>query len=367
MKLTAKAKLIPTEAQADSLKRTLEKANAACDYISQRAWGTRTFGKFQIQKLVYADVRAKFDLTAQVVIRCIAKVTDAYKLDKQTKRVFKPHGSIAFDARILSWKLDKNEVSLWTVDGRQKIGFVCHARTKELLSGERGESDLCLIQGKFYLFTACEVNEPDEKDVDDFLGVDLGVTNIAVDSDQEIHSAKAVNNVRFRHRRLRSKLQSKGTKASRRRLKKLSGQERRFATWVNHNISKSIVHKAKDTAPRRQPGVALEELGGIRERVTVRQAQRAQWYSWSFFQLRNFIEYKAQKEGVKVVAVDPRNTSRTCPCCGHIDKANRKTQDKFLCVVCGYSDLADYVAARNIASRAAVSQPHISTTASTTG
>ena len=362
MKLTAKVKLTPTEAQADSLKRTLEKANAACDYISQRAWDARTFGKFQIQKLIYEDVRTQFDLTAQVVIRCIAKVTDAYKLDKKIKREFKPLGSIAFDARILSWKLDKNEVSIWTVDGRQKIGFVCHPRSKELLSGDRGESDLCLIGGKFYLFTSCEVNEPDPKDVDGFLGVDLGVTNIAVDSDGDVHSAKAVNNVRFRHRRLRTKLQSKGTKASRRRLKKLSGKERRFATWVNHNISKSIVSKAKDTAR----GVALEDLGGIRERVTVRKTQRAQLHSWSFLQLRNFIEYKAQKEGVKVIAVDPRNTSRTCPCCGHIDKANRPTQSQFSCVVCGYSDLADYVAARNIASRAAVNRPYISTTASTT-
>lgn len=362
MKLTAKVKLIPTEAQADSLKRTLEIANDACNYISDRAWETKTFGRFKIHHLVYEDVRAKFGLTSQVVIRCIAKVTDAYKLDKKTKREFKPLGSIAFDARILSWKLDKNEVSIWTVDGRQKIDFVCHARAKELLSGDRGESDLCLIKGKFYLFTSCEVNEPDEKDVDGFLGVDLGVTNIAVDSDGVIHSAKVVNNVRFRHRRLRTKLQSKGTKSSRRRLKKLSGKERRFASWVNHNISKSIVSKAKDTAR----GVALEDLTHIRERVTVRKAQRTQLHSWSFHQLRSFIEYKAQKEGVKVVAVDPRNTSRTCPCCGHIDKANRPTQSKFSCVVCGYSDLADYVAARNIASRAAVSQPYVSTTASTT-
>ncbi len=354
---------MPTAAQADSLARTLEVANEACNYISDRAWETKTFGQFKLHHLVYADVRTKFGLAAQVVIRCIAKVTDAYKLAKQTKRAFKSHGSIAFDARILSWKFDKNEVSLWTVDGRQKIGFVCHARAKELLSGDRGESDLCLIQGKFYLFTACEINEPDEKDVEDFLGVDLGVTNIAVDSDRAIHSAKAVNNVRFRQRRLRTKLQSKGTKASRRRLKKLAGQERRFATWVNHNISKSIVHKAKDTAR----GVALEDLGGIRERVTVRKAQRAQWHSWSFFQLRSFIEYKAQQVGVKVVAVDPRNTSRTCPCCGHVDKANRPTQSQFSCVVCGYSDLADYVAATNIRRRAAVSQPHISDTASIIG
>lgn len=356
MILTAKVKLQPTEAQADSLKRTLEKANAACDYISQVAWDTKIFGKFQIQKLVYQEVKTQFDLTAQLVIRCIAKVTDAYKIDRTVKREFKPLGSIAFDSRILSWKLDKNEVSIWTVDGRIKsLSFVCHPRAKELLSGERGESDLCLINGEFYLFTSCEVSEPTPKDVDDFLGVDLGVANIAVDSDGQVFQGKTVKNVRFRQRRLRQKLQKKGTHSSRRRLKKLSGKERRFATWVNHNISKRIVEKAKDTDRR----IAIEELGGIRDRVTVKKAQRATLHSWSFSQLRLFVEYKAQLMGVKLQAVDPRNTSRTCPCCGHIDKANRRTQSKFLCVNCGFSGLADHIAATNIRSRASVTTPYI--------
>jgi hypothetical protein len=76
--------------------------------------------------------------------------------------------------------------------------------------------------------------------------------------------------------------------------------------------------------------------------------------------LRQFIEYKAALAGVPVVAVDPRNTSRTCPCCGHADKANRKTQDQFLCMDCGYSGLADHIAAWNIARRAAVNPPYVS-------
>ncbi len=357
MKLTAKVKLIPTEAQADSLKRTIEKANAACNYISDRAWETHTFGQFKIHHLVYEDVRTRFDLTAQVVIRCIAKVADSYKLDKKTKRTFKPLGSIPFDSRVLSWKLDRNEVSIWTVNGRQKgIKFVCHDRAKELLSGDRGESDLLLIKGDFYLFTSCEFDEPTPADIDDFLGVDLGVKNIAVDSDKQIYSAKTVNNVRLRHRQLRTKLQKKGTRSARRRLKALSGKEKRFATWVNHNISKSIVTKAKGT----NRGIALEDLGGIRDRVTVRKSQRAQLHSWSFNQLRSFIEYKANMLGVSGTYVDPRNTSRTCPCCGHVDKANRKTQSKFLCVSCGFSGLADHIAAINIGRRAVVNRPYIS-------
>lgn len=358
MILTAKVKLQPTEAQANGLKQTLETANAACNQISDIAWQARTFGKFAIQKVVYNNIKSEFGLTAQVVIRCIAKVADAYKLDKKTKRTFKQHGSIAYDSRILSWKLEQREVSIWTVDGRQKISFLAHDRALELLSGKRGESDLCLIGGDFYLFTSCEVDEADTKDVDDFLGVDLGVTNIAVDSDATVYSGSAVNNVRYRHRKLRSKLQSKGTKSARRRLKKLSGKEQRFAKWVNHNISKEIVDTAKHTGR----GIALEDLKGIRDRVRARRGQRAILHSWSFHQLRSFIEYKSQLHGIPVVTVDPRNTSRTCPCCGHIAKANRPNQSTFHCVQCDFSGLADHVAAVNIGSRATVSLPNISTT-----
>ncbi|MDQ3247975.1 MAG: transposase [Chloroflexota bacterium] len=356
MKLTAKVKLQPNEVQADSLKRTLEKANAACDYISQVAWDTRTFGQFKIHHFVYNNVRAVFDLTAQMVVRCISKVTDAYKLDRKTKRTFKPLGSIAYDIRILSWKMDKNEVSIWTVDGRQKMSFVAGQHHKGMLVHQRGESDLCLIDGVFYLFTTCDIDEPTPKDVEDFLGVDMGVANIAVDSDGVIHQGKTVKQVHYRYRQLRRKLQAKGTHATRRLLKKRSKKEQRFATWTNHNISKIIVATAKDT----NRGIAIEELGGIRDRVTVRRSQRAALSSWSFAQLRTFIEYKAKQAGVLVVAVDPHNTSRTCPCCGHIDKANRKSQSKFLCVDCGFSGLADYIAAGNIRSRAVVNRSYIS-------
>lgn len=358
MKLTAKVKLQPTPEQHQSLLVTLETTNAACNRISEVAWRERTFNQFGLHKLVYKPIRESTGLTAQVVVRAISKVADAYKLDRKAKRTFKPHGGIAYDARILRWFLPKQEVSIWTVDGRLRIPFLAGQRQLELLQGQRGESDLCLVDGEFYLFATCEIETPDPSDVDGFLGVDLGVTNIAVDSAGEVHSSKAVNNVRHRHRRLRAKLQRKGTKSARRRLKKLAGKEQRFATWTNHNISKHIVEKAKCTGQ----GIAVEELTGIRERVKARKPQRSTLHSWSFHQLRQFLEYKSKLAGVPLVAVDPRNTSRTCPCCGCVDKANRRTQDKFLCIDCGYSGLADYIASVNISRRAVVSLPNISTT-----
>jgi IS605 OrfB family transposase len=356
MKLTAKVKLLPTPEQADYLRQTLEVANTACDYISNQAWDSKTFRQFPLHKLVYHDVRDKFLLTAQVVVRCISKVADAYKLDRETKRTFRPHGAVAFDNRILSYSLEKSNISIWTFQGRQVIPFVCGTRDRELLSGQRGESDLCLINGKFYLFAACDVETPAEKDVDDFLGVDLGIVNLASDSDGENFSGGPVEDSRRKYAHRRRNLQRKGTKAAKRKLRKLSGRQARFQKHTNHVISKRIVQKAQDTGR----GIALEDLKGIRDRATVRAKQRARHANWAFYQLRQFVDYKAQRAGVPVILVDPRNTSRTCPVCGCVDKHNRPSQARFSCIKCGYAAPADTVAAVNIAARAAVTRPLIS-------
>jgi IS605 OrfB family transposase len=176
------------------------------------------------------------------------------------------------------------------------------------------------------------------------LGVDLGIVNIATDSDGQQYSGSEVLNTRKRRRRQRKRLQKKGTKSAKRVAKKLSGKERRFAAQENHRISKQIVKKAKDT----NRAIALENLKGIRQRVRLRKPQRVNLHSWSFHQLGQFILYKAILAGVPVVFVDPRNTSRMCSECGCVDKRSRKSQDKFSCTSCGYTLHADHNAAKNI-------------------
>ena len=355
MKLIAQLKLLPTPEQADTLKRTLETANDACNFVSREAWKAKTFRQYDLHQLCYKPLRERFPLTAQLAVRVIAKVADAYKLDRKTRRTFRESGSIAYDDRILSWRLTDSTVSIWTVNGRQRIPFVCGERQRKLMASRQGESDISLVNGTFYLAATCNAEEPERIDVQGVLGVDLGVVNIAVDSDGDVHSASHINHVRFRHRRLRAKLQAKGTRRAKRKLKQLSGKEQRFAKDTNHRVSKQLVTKAKDT----HRAIALEDLGGIRERVTVRRQQRATLHSWAFFQLRTFVEYKARLAGVPVLPVDPRNTSRTCPECGHVDKANRKSQSHFSCVVCGHSGQADHIAAVNISRRADVNRPNV--------
>jgi putative transposase len=245
------------------------------------------------------------------------------------------------------------------------MGFACGPRQYELLKHRHGEADLAMIDGKFYLFATCEIEEPDPIDISDMVGVDLGVTNIAVDSSGHVYASSEANNVRHRNRRLRQKLQKKGTKSAKRLLRKRSKKESRFAADVNHMISKRLVEHAQGTGC----GIALEDLKHIRTRVTVRKRQRATLHSWSFDQLRQFIRYKAQRAGIPVVLVDPRNTSRTCPRCGCVDKRNRVNQATFSCIVCGFSGLADLIAAENIRvlGRAFVNMPNVSPSPSVGG
>jgi putative transposase len=356
MRLTAAIQLLPTPEQANALKRTLETANAACDYISQVAWETKTFRQFPIHRLTYTAVRETFGLAAQLAVRCIAKVADAYKLDRKTKRTFEPYGAVPYDDRILSYNLKGSEVSIWTLDGRQAIPFVCGERQRDLLVTQRGETDLALIRGKWYLFVACEVEAPEPIDVEGVLGVDLGIVNLATGSDGESFSGQHIEHRRQWYLMRRQALQKIGTKSAKRRLRQLAGRQRRFQKDTNHHISKRLVAKAERT----KRAIALEELTHIRTRARVKgPGQRARHSNWAFAQLRAFIGYKAQLCGVPVYLVEAAYTSQRCSACGHTERRNRKSQAEFCCVVCDHQIPADYNAAINI-EWAAVNRPMVS-------
>ena len=350
LKLTAQVKLLVTPEQADALHKTIQQANTVCGQISEWAWNNQTFGQYQLHYALYATQRAASGLAAQMVIRCLSKVADAYKLDKETIRTFQPNGAIAFDDRILNWYLDKNKVSIWTVKGRMTIPFVCGEHQRKLLASRKGESDLTLVNGNFYLMATVSIPEPPLIETDGVLGVDLGIVQIATDSEGNQYSGEAVKDVRHRSRKHRCDLQKKGSKRAKRTLKKVSRKASRFSKWVNHTISKAIVQ----TALSSRKAIALEDLTGIRERGSAfNREMRWQLGNWAFLELSTFIRYKAARVGIPVLTVDARNTSRTCSACGYCDKANRKSQSGFLCLQCGLDVNADANAALNIEARGA--------------
>jgi len=352
---TLKVKLLPSPDQHTLLLATMHRFNEACNFASKIAWENKAFGQVRLHKLCYYTIRANFGLSAQFAVRAIGKVAESYKANKKVLHTFRPTGAVVLDDRLLSFN-GVNEASLLTLEGRIKVPMILGAYQKGVVAGRRvrGQADLVLVDGTFYLLVAVELPDGSPIETTDFVGVDLGIANLATDSDGDTYSGGHVNGLRKRHAKLRARLQKKGTKSAKRLLKKRRRKENRFATDVNHTISKRLVAKAKGTSR----GIALEDLKGIHERITVRKAQRRSHHSWSFYQLRQFIEYKARLAGVPVVLVDPRNTSRTCPECGTIDKANRPTRDHFCCVSCGFAGPADTIAAVNIRRRAAVNQPY---------
>jgi IS605 OrfB family transposase len=366
VKLTLQTQLLPSKEQAYGLRQTIERFNEAANWLAQEAFERKTANKFHLQKLYYPELRERFALPAQFAVRCISQVSEAFKRDKTIKPKFRKHSAMPLDYHLMSFKgLDR--VSIKTLNERVIVPFVMGAYQQERFGYAKGQCDLVFRKdGKWFLLVTVDLPENAPVPTTDFLGVDLGVINLATDSDGKQHSGKEVEAVRLRYHSQRQSLQREGNQQKnggkrplnvRRKLKRISKRESRFRRDVNHQISKQLVVLAKDTSRN----VALENLKGIRDRSNqFRKPQRTQIAGWSFFQLRQFIEYKARLSGVEVVAVDPRNTSRTCSACGHCEKANRKSQSEFVCKVCHFSINADWNAAINIAFRASVIKPKVS-------
>jgi IS605 OrfB family transposase len=346
MTVTVQLKLMPDAATAASMEATLRACNGAADWLSERAWGNRKFGQFALQSAFYKDIRAMFNIGAQASCLICAKVADAYKLDTETQRTFRPLGSIAYDVRNLKIHIEKRVASIWTIDARCKVPFQCGDYQVDLLrKGLIKQSDLVRRRdGRWFLMVSVTLPDTEELKVTDILGVDLGIAVIAADSDGNKYSGSKLNKIRHRNKSLRRKLQRKGTKSAKRLLKKRSAKEARFARDCNHVISKKLVSLAKRT----NRAIALEELDGIGRRIRVRKSQRYGLHSWAFAQLGQFTRYKAAIAGVPVIFIDPHYTSQRCSQCGHTSRANRKTRSEFLCQKCGHASHADTNGSLNI-------------------
>ncbi|MFC5721512.1 RNA-guided endonuclease InsQ/TnpB family protein [Streptomyces gamaensis] len=372
MKLVVQVKLTPDAVQLPALESTLRAANEAANRVSAVA-----FGRFglrgsvrDLRKLCYGELKA-CGFGAQAAQHIIKRVVDAYATLRANIRngclgpegakrrrkaeskpvVFRRDAAHTYDDRCLSWNYDARTVSIWTMDGRLKnVRFACSPTALKQLTGHRkGESDLVFRDGKWFLVATVDIPEPEVFEPKGFIGMDRGINNLATTSDGDNHSGRRLDRYRRWQARKKAELQARQTRSAKQLLKKRARREARHATHINHKIAKTVVA----VAARTERGVALEELGGIRERVTVSRDQRARQSTWPFHQLGAFIAYKAKRTGVPVIKVDPAYTSQRCPRCGHTERANRPARDHFHCRRCGLAGPADHVAGVNIAQRGA--------------
>ena len=351
--LTVSCKLVVTSSQVEKLDAVLRAFASCCEYVNKNT-DPKLTNQIAVQSLIYKEARDYSGLSAQMTIHAIRRVCANRKTAKQKNRPVKSFAptSATYDARTFTFKEKDWTISLTMLKGREKFPLHIGNYQRHLLTGTTPKSAVLVKRkdGSYYLQIQLESEPPPPEKTNKILGVDLGRTDICVTSDGDKFSGKQVTQVRDKYARVRASLQqkaSKGTRSSRRRcrqlLQRLSGRERRFQTQVNHRISYRLIQHAKST----KQSIALEDLTGIRERTNQQprcKTERRRSNSWAFYQLRQFLTYKAIKFGVDLVFVDPRYTSQTCHKCLHIHPVrgeSYRSGKKFRCGHCGWCCDAD--------------------------
>ncbi|MBA3469696.1 MAG: IS200/IS605 family element transposase accessory protein TnpB [Herpetosiphonaceae bacterium] len=352
------------DATADAHLRATQVAfNMAATWCAAVGWQLGIANKITLHDHVYYPIRAQFALGAQLTCCARDKAVEAIKTVRQHGDTscppFGPTSSIRYDARSYSL-LASDQVSLNTLHGRVRATLILGDFQRQALADSAwaiGGAELIRRDATWYLHVTQNQPVPVHRPIRSSIGCDLGIVNLCTTDDGTQFSGATVKRIREKRFRHRQRLQKRGTRNAKRRLKKNSRKEQRFQKDINHCMSKTLVKKAVVE----QKALRLEDLTHIRQRTeaTVRRSQRRQHSSWAFRQLRDYITYKAQQVGIPVILVNPRDTSRRCFVCGHIDNANRKTQAAFHCQnpSCGHIAAADVNAAKNIAFWAEVSQP----------
>ncbi|WP_448596631.1 RNA-guided endonuclease InsQ/TnpB family protein, partial [Thermoleptolyngbya sp.] len=358
--LTLACKLQPTPEQVAKINATLQAFADACNYANESVPAQIT-KKTRIQSLVYQGLREKFGLSANLAVRVCARVganRETAKFKSKPVKGFKPT-SADYDARIFSFREKDWTISLTLIGGRERIAMQLGNYQMGKLKGRVPTSaQLCKHRdGLYYLHIHLTDDVPEPIKSDRVIGVDFGRREIARTSTDKGWDGQQINQVRDRYARVRASLQrkaSKGTRSTRRRarqvLQRLSGREKRFQSWLNHNISRQIISEAIDL----NAIVAIEDLTGIRERTNQQprgKTERRRSNGWAFYQLRQYLEYKGIKSGVEVIAVPPAYTSQTCHCCNRIGLRSGKV---FKCGNCGWHGDADLNGAMNISKIGAV-------------
>jgi len=180
------------------------------------------------------------------------------------------------------------------------------------------------------------------------IGIDLGEKNLATvvalvngkPTKGTFFKGSKIKEVRHKYFNIRRKLQEKKRLDV---IKRLRGKERKIVEHELHIISKKIVEYAKQFPA---PVIVMEKLTGIRKNFNGGKKLNRRFHSLPFRKLQKMIEYKAKLQGVKVVYVNPKNTSKTCHRCGYVTHVEGR---ELRCPNCGMVYNRDLNASINIA------------------
>jgi IS605 OrfB family transposase len=359
----------------DDIVETTSRYVASMNFISQFARENDIYSKNKIQSLIYQEIRERFGLKSQMTINAIGDVAMQYAGEHKSnrKRKNKDGTPRAVHFKSPSMRLnyprdygfkENDTISINTLDGRMIIPYKIGEYQRGMLESGNWQikSSMLTIRKRdktIFLNISIEkdVQEHTFLNKDGIVGVDLGMNFVAVTTDSKdktrFYGGGVVKYDRWLHAKHRKELQGKGTRSATRKLREMSGRETRFVKDTNQCIAKDIVNIALRSFA--SPIIVMEKLKGIRQQRYIGKTQKVNLNKWAFFQLQQFIEYKAIEHGVPIIYIDPAYTSQDCPKCGHREKGNRnKRLHVFKCKKCGYTSNDDRIGSMNIRDRGVV-------------
>ena len=357
--ITRKIKLEPTQEQDRLLQESCQKYVDACNFIAQWIFDHKTLTMKKINNEIYTTVRKDFSLPSQMAQSAMRSVIASYRTIHATQKKWSIKPTFRRSKMDYVWNRDYSinkttkDFSINTINGRIKV-FTCWTGNEEFSSQEKyGTATLQHKRGKWILHLPVKIKVEDVslEDISNVVGVDMGINFLATSYDSQgkttFYKGRRIKDKRANYQKLRSELQSKGTRSAKKRLASIGSRENRWMNDVNHCVSKALVDNAGKNSL-----IVLEDLTGIRTATEkFRKRDKYVSVSWAFYDLRQKIEYKAKINGCLTVAVNPAYTSQKCPKCGYASKLNRdKKLHIFTCGKCGYTSNDDRIAAMNLHS-----------------
>ena len=381
---TLKLRILPNDEQIAALNHMSEQYRQACNFVSQYTFDNGIeLNSFKLQKALYADVRENFGLKAQMAVSVFRTVTARYKTVQEQLRQNPYHFKDEYTGewydipKDLSWlrkpiifrrpqvdlvlKRDysfdfaTHQLSLNTLGKRIKLDFV-DGCWQDYFDGSWtfGTGKIVQMKGNWYFHIPCSKESDEElirEHVHHVVGIDRGLRFLTSTYDENgkctFKSGNAILRKRQKFIDRRKELQSKHTWSAFKALKRLSGRENRWMSDINHQVSKTLVEKYGSNSL-----FVIEDLTGVsfeESNLSGTKKQNREKRSWAFYQLEQFLTYKAEAVGSKVLKVSPKYTSQRCPKCGRIHKANRHHDThEYICDKCGYRSNDDRIGAMNI-------------------
>ncbi|WP_335806146.1 transposase [Gallibacterium anatis] len=254
-------------------------------------------------------------------------------------------------------KLEQQNSRIWL----PKIGWVRYRNSREVI-GEIKNVTVSQKCGRFFVSIQTEFESQIPVHKGGEIGIDMGIARFATLSNGEFFEPlNAFKTYKGKLAKLQKRLKNK-VKFSQ-NWQKLKAKIAKLHHKIA-NCRKDFLHKISTQISKNHAMIYIEDLQVANmsksakgtaaqhgKNVAAKSGLNRAILDQSWFEFRRQLDYKTQWQGGFLVAVPPQNSSRTCPCCGHISKENRQTQDHFECVECGYTKNADVVGAMNVLAR----------------